>query len=148
MSRAEQARAYFKQGYNCAQAVVLAYRDKMGLDEQTAARLSSSFGGGLGRLREVCGAVSGACMVLGAVSGYTEATDQEGKKAHYARIQEFARRFKEENGSIICRELLGEKKEDNTGVPEERTEAYYKKRPCDELVACAAQILEDMLQEI
>jgi len=70
------------------------------------------------------------------------------KQAHYARVREIAAQFKEENGSIICRELLGEKKEDNTGVPEERTEAYYKKRPCDELVACAAQILEDMLQEI
>ncbi len=141
----EKAEKLFREGYNCAQAVLLAFSDITGLDDETAAKLSSSFGGGLGRMREVCGAVSGAAMVLGTVRGYSDPKDINAKKEHYALVQEFARRFKEENGSIICRELLAGVKTVQGSDPEERTETYYKKRPCPELVRIAAEILDDML---
>ena len=139
------AESNFRKGYNCAQSVLLAFGDVTGLDEKTASALSSSFGGGLGRLREVCGAVSGAAMVLGLVKGYSDPDDREAKKAHYARVREFAERFKEQNGSIVCRELLSGVKTTEGGVPEERTDAYYQKRPCAELCRRAAQILDEML---
>ena len=139
------AEELFREGYNCAQAVLIAFSDVTGLDRGTAARLSSSFGGGLGRMREVCGAVSGAAMVLGMVKGCADPTDTEAKKAHYRRIQDFARRFKELNGSIVCRELLAGVSVTSGGEPEARTSEYYKKRPCPQLVRQAAQILEEML---
>ena len=145
MDHGKRAEELFRQGYNCAQSVLLAFGDVTGLDYDTAAKLSSSFGGGLGRMREVCGAVSGAAMVLGVVKGYASPDDPEAKRAHYRLIQEFARRFREENGSIICRELLQGTGATMGGDPEARTEAYYKKRPCAELVRCAAEILEDMI---
>lgn len=135
----------FRSGYNCAQSVVLAFSDVTGLDDKTAAMLASSFGGGLGRMREVCGAVSGAAMVLGLVKGYSDPEDREEKKAHYARVQEFARRFKEKNGSIICRELLAGVQTSEGGTPEARTDAYYEKRPCALLCRQAAEILQKML---
>lgn len=139
------AKDLFIQGYNCAQAVVIAFCDVTGLDRDVAARLASSFGGGLGRMREVCGAVSGASMVLGIVRGYADPTDHAAKKEHYHRIQEFARRFKEQNGSIVCRELLSGVLTAPGDEPELRTEEYYRKRPCAELVRQAAEILDDML---
>lgn len=135
----------FRAGYNCAQSVVLAFFDVTGLDDKTAAMLASSFGGGLGRMREVCGAVSGAAIVLGLVKGYADPEDREAKKAHYARVQEFARSFKEKNGSIICRELLSGVNAEVGGDPEARTDAYYQKRPCALLCRQAAEILEKML---
>ena len=135
----------FHCGYNCAQSVVLAFFDVTGLDDKTAAMLASSFGGGLGRMREVCGAVSGAAMVLGLVKGYSDPEDREAKKAHYALVREFARRFKEQNGSIICRELLAGVQTAEGGDPEARTEEYYKKRPCAELCRSAAEILQKMI---
>lgn len=135
----------FRSGYNCAQSVLLAFYDVTGLDDQTAAMLSSSFGGGLGRLREVCGAVSGAAMVLGLVKGYSDPDDREAKKAHYARVREFADRFKELNGSIICRELLSGVQTAEGKDPEARTDAYYQKRPCALLCRQAAEILQTML---
>ena len=138
------AKQFFLDGYNCAQAVLLAFGDVTGLETETAAKLASSFGGGLGRMREVCGAVSGAAMVLGIARGYADPTDHEAKKEHYRAVQEFAHRFKERNGSIICRELLGGVGAPGT-EPEQRTAEYYKKRPCPELVARAAQILDEML---
>ena len=108
MNYGEKAKALFKeQGYNCAQAVFIAFNDLTGMDEISAARFASSFGGGMGRLREVCGAVSGCFMVLGALMGPEDPKDNTAKMAHYAVIQEAAKRFKEENGSYICRELLG-----------------------------------------
>ena len=106
IDHAERARALFEEGYNCAQAVFCAFTDETGMDFDAAARLASSFGGGLGRLREVCGAVSGAAMVLGCTKGYADPKDAEAKKAHYARVRDFADRFKAEEGTIICRELL------------------------------------------
>ncbi len=145
IDHAQRARELFLEGYNCAQAVVCAFGDVTGLDVDEAARLSSSFGGGLGRLREVCGTVSGAAIVLGIARGYSDPKDFEAKKAHYALVQEFARRFREKNGAIVCRELLQGVEVAPGGVPEARTPEYYKKRPCPALAACAAGILEEML---
>ena len=143
MTHAEKAKAYFEQGYNCAQAVTLAFAEKMGVEKEMAAKMASSFGGGLGRLREVCGCVSGMALAAGALYGYSEPEAKEEKADHYALIQKLANEFKERNGSIICRELLAGINNDTNPVPEERTESYYKKRPCAELAYVAAQILEE-----
>lgn len=145
MDHASRARELFLQGYNCSQAVFCAFCDVTGLDTDAAARMASSFGGGLGRLREVCGTVSGAALVLGMVRGYSDPKDYAAKKAHYALIQEFARRFEAESGSIICRELLRGVEVTSGGAPEARTAEYYKKRPCPELAYRSARILEQML---
>ena len=145
IDHAERARELFLSGYNCAQAVACAFCDVTGLDVDTSARMASSFGGGLARLREVCGTVSGAALVLGLARGYADPADRGAKIDHYARVQEFARRFKAENGSYICRELLRGVETAPGGVPEERTAEYYKKRPCPELAWSAARILDEML---
>lgn len=144
-TKAKKAQQYFKDGYNCCQAVVLAFAPELGIDEKTALMLSSSFGGGFGRLREICGAVSGMGIVAGLKYGYTSPeANKNGKKAeHYALIQKLAKEFEEKNGSIICRELTG--LEPSTHVPSDRTPEYYKKRPCDQLVYDAAEILERLL---
>ncbi|MEG0783930.1 MAG: C-GCAxxG-C-C family protein [Christensenella sp.] len=139
------AEQYFKDGYNCCQAVVLAFTEEAGIERETALRIASSFGGGMGRLREVCGAVSGMFMIAGLVKGYTSPTDTQAKAEHYARIQRLAAEFRKQNGAIVCRELLGINETKSEAVPEQRTEAYYKKRPCAELVRCAAEILEKEL---
>ena len=144
---AQKAMALFHEGYNCAQSVFLAFEDRYGIDRKTALMLSSSFGGGMGRLREVCGAVSGMFMVVGLLYGYDDPRDSEGKKELYQRIQTLAKAFEEENGSIICRVLLGLGEGKDSPIPEARTEAYYQKRPCGELVGIAAAILEDYLQK-
>ena len=147
--KAEEAKRLFtEEKHNCAQAVACAFCQELGLGEQKARSLSSSFGGGMGRLREVCGAVSGALMVLGAVYGGYDPADRGAKAEHYARVQEFARRFSEQNGSMICRELLGLRAgQRDDPLPGERTAAYYAGRPCAEIVASAAEILEQMLTE-
>lgn len=142
MTRAEKAKAYFEQGYNCAQAVTLAFADEMGLKPEEAAKLASSFGGGFGRLREVCGCVSGMALAAGAIYGYSDPKAMEEKAEHYALVQKLAGEFKERNGSIICRELLDGINNDTNPVPEERTESYYKKRPCADFAYAAADILE------
>ncbi len=148
MNYGEKARKLFKEKhYNCAQAVFIAFSDLTGMDEMSAAKLSSSFGGGMGRLREVCGAASGCFMVLGALLGPTDPTDHDAKMAHYSIIQEAAKRFKEENGSYICRELLGLEAGPSEPTPEARTEGYYKRRPCDEYVALAAGITAEILEK-
>ena len=123
------AEELFREGYNCAQAVLMAFSDVTGLDRELSSRLASSFGGGFGRLREICGAVSGAGMALGIIKGCADPSDRGAKAAHYALVQEFARRFKEKNGSIVCRELLSGVSVTSGGEPEERTSGYYKKRP-------------------
>lgn len=145
MTHEEIAKQNFTDGYNCAQAVLCAFEDVTGLDGETAAKIASSFGGGMGRMREVCGAVSGACMVLGLIEGYDDPKAGKEKMQLYARVQEFAQKYKEENGSIICRELLAGVPVMSGVKPEERTETYYKKRPCAELVYMAASILDEML---
>jgi len=146
MDRKEIAMQLFKEGYNCAQSVLLAYADLFDLDKDSLAKLSSSFGGGMGRLREVCGAVSGMFMVEGLLHGYNDPSAKEEKMAHYANLQSLAAKFKEQNGSIVCRELLGGVPNTNP-KPDERTPEYYKKRPCVELVGMAAEILENYLKE-
>ncbi len=135
-----KAKALFEEGYNCAQAVLLTFDDMTGFDTKTAAALSSSFGGGMGRLREVCGAVSGMFMVSGVVRGYSAPETGDKKAEHYAFIQKLAADYKKENGSIICRELLDLPGADSP-VPEERTAEYYRRRPCGEYVARAALLL-------
>ena len=148
MTRPEKAKQLFLSGYNCSQAVVGAFTDDFAIDFDTAMKLSSSFGGGMGRMREVCGAVSGAFMIAGLKCGYCDPCDKAAKSAHYALIQKIAADFKQQNGSIICRELLegvGCNGKCQGSVPEDRTAAYYKKRPCAELVYIAAKIVEDEL---
>lgn len=143
--RKDVAMKLFEEGYNCAQSVFLAFEDLHGIDEKTAAALSSSFGGGMGRLREVCGAVSGMFMVAGVLYGYDDPKAREEKTEHYARIQELAGAFEKANGSIVCRELLGLSVKKEAPKPSERTAEYYKKRPCKELVGQAAEILEQYI---
>lgn len=145
--RREKAMALFEEGYNCAQSVVLAFADLHGLDEKTAARLSSSFGGGMGRLREVCGAVSGMFMTLGLLYGYDNPKASEEKAELYAQVQALAADFEKENKAIVCRELLGLSVQKEEPMPEARTKEYYKKRPCKELVGDAADILEQFIAE-
>lgn len=147
-NRGELAKQLFMQGYTCAQAVVLAFEDITGLDRTVAAKLSSGFGGGMGRMREVCGAVSGMFMVYDLVCGYSEPGDMESKKRVYADIRELAERFKAKSGgSIVCRELLAGVQTTQGGDPEQRTAEYYAKRPCPQLVALAADVLDGYLKE-
>lgn len=144
MKRAEKAEALFLEGYNCAQAVAGAFCDEMKLPFDAVMKLSSSFGGGIGRMREVCGACSGMFMVIGMLYGYETPETGEKKAEHYARIRALAERFKEQNGSIICREILGEAATVG-GTPEARTKAYYDKRPCVRCVCTAADVLEEYI---
>ena len=143
----EKAAGYFTDGLNCAQSVFVAFSDVTGVDEETAKRLSSSFGGGMGRLREVCGTCSAMFMVLGLLYGEGTERDDKIKAAHYKRVQDLAERFKEEHGTIICRELLKGLNVTSTPVPEKRTEEYYKVRPCVKFVRTAAAILDAYLEE-
>lgn len=149
MKRAELARRYFLEGYNCAQSVVLAFDDvlrEQGIDPNAAARMASPFGGGMGRLREVCGSVSGMLLVLGLAKGYDDPNAFAAKKELYEEVQELAGAFGSENGSIVCRELLGLGAGSSKATPERRTDSYYRKRPCPELCACAARILASYLR--
>jgi C_GCAxxG_C_C family probable redox protein len=145
-THSELAMEYFKEGYNCSQAVFLAFCEENGMDSEMALKISSSFGGGMGRLREVCGAVTGMFMVAGLAYGYTDTKDQDRKAQHYKRIQFLAKEFENRNGSIICRELLGLNSGKDSPVPELRTAEYYKKRPCIELVGIAAGIMEEYMK--
>lgn len=143
--RGMRAKEFFEQGYNCCQSVLLAFGDMTGLDDKTAARVASGFGGGIGALREVCGTFSGACMALGMIDGYDEPNANEIKKALFANIKEFAKRFADDNGSYICRELLGLDKKNP--APGDSAQPYRRKRPCAELCAYSAQLLETLLAE-
>lgn len=145
MDYVTKAEELFVEGYNCAQAVALAFSDKTGLDKETTLKIASSFGGGFGRLREVCGAVSGMCMVAGLLYGYDDVSDKNAKMNHYALIQELAGKFSDEAGSIVCRELLGKKGKENP-MPEERTKEYYKTRPCARMVGLAAKIMQEYIE--
>lgn len=143
--RACRARKLFESGYNCAQSVFLAFCDVTGLDEQTAATFSAPFGGGMGRLREVCGTVSGMSMVAGFLCPNTRPNDMPSKKRTYAAVQDMAERFRAENGSIVCRELLGLAQRKDDPAPSERTTEYYRRRPCSEYVAIAARIVAERI---
>lgn len=144
--KTEKAKELFKQGYNCSQAVLGVFCEELGLDFDTAMKIASSFGGGMGRMREVCGTVSGMFMAAGlAFASSSDSASEKGE--HYKRIQELAKRFKDKNGSIICRELLQGIESSNAPTPSERTEIYYKKRPCIELVGDSVEIFEEFLKE-
>ena len=144
--RVSRARKLFKEeGYNCCQAIVLAYNDIFGLDQKTAACLASGFGGGMGRLREVCGSVSGMVFLCGLLSPADDPTDKKAKTANYALVQEVANDFKAINGSIICRELLGLTQKSESPEPSDRTSEYYRKRPCEELVGISARIIGEKI---
>ena len=148
-ARQDKAEALFREGYNCSQAVFGAFADIYGMDEKQAMQIACSFGAGMGRMREVCGAVSGMFMVAGLENGTTEGKDAEGKKENYDSVQYLAQQFKERSGgSIVCKELLGLEQKDNykDTTPEERNRTYYAKRPCVELVKEAAGILEAWLE--
>lgn len=145
MTYTDKAREIFMTGCNCSQAVFAAFSDVLGIDEVTAKKISVGLGGGVGRLREVCGAVSGAAMVLGAVFGGDEG---ENKAAAYEKVQKMAADFKTENGSVICREILGiDKAKKESATPDARTEEYYKSRPCADKVYEAARLVEKILRE-
>ena len=146
MTRSERAIALFLDGCNCAQAVFGAFADLFGIEEKLALRLSSSFGGGLGRQREVCGAVSGMCMAAGALYGYDDVKDPVQKAAHYARIQELCGKFREMYGSIICRELLGAKRADDSPNPTPRDAEFYRTRPCARFIGACADILDEYVK--
>lgn len=147
ITKREIAENYFKEGYNCAQSVALTFAGEIGMDEKTILKAVSPFGGGMGRLREVCGAVSGMLFVLGCVEGYVDPTDNDAKKQVYANTQRLVLQFKEKNGSYICRELLALKENLSEPTPEKRTAQYYAKRPCGMLVGDAAEILEKYFEE-
>ena len=139
----ENAAENFLNGYNCAQAVLAAYAPRLGMDEETAMKLSSSFGGGMGHLRETCGAVSAMFMIAGLMRGYTDVEDLSLKREHYKLIQEMAAKFKERYGTINCGQLLKETK--NSLIAEARTPEYYKNRPCVRFVQAAAEIIDETL---
>ena len=135
----------FLQGYNCAQAVTVAFSDVTGLTPEFSAQMASSFGGGMGRMREVCGAVSGMLMVAGLLYGYDRPGDDSIKKQHYALVQDLAGQFREEVGSIVCREILKNPPSDPNPTP--RTAEFYKVRPCARMVLLACQILDRYIEE-
>ncbi|MEN6594299.1 MAG: C-GCAxxG-C-C family protein [Clostridiaceae bacterium] len=139
--KGQLAKSYFEQGYNCAQAVLLAFCKETGFTPEQSAKLASAFGGGMGRMREVCGAVSAMLMVEGLLQGYDDPKAKEEKTELYARVRTLADRFREQNGSIICRDLLLETEVTPGFEPEQRSEAYYQRRPCGCYVEDAARIL-------
>lgn len=139
--RVDKAVALFKQGFNCSQSVFAACADLYGInDEALALRLSASFGGGIGRMRQTCGAACGMFLLAGLHNGSAIPHDADGKKQNYALVQDLAAQFKAENGSLICAELLGIAPKQQDPQPEARTDAYYQKRPCADMVASAVRI--------
>ena len=143
MDRATKAAGLFLEGYNCAQAVAVAFADVLGMEEKQVARVVSGFGGGFGRLREVCGAVSGMVFVINTLYGYDSKDDDATKMSHYKRIQDLAGQFREQNGSIVCREIL--KNPPSDPAPSPRTAEYYATRPCARMVYTAAKLVEDYI---
>ncbi len=146
MDRAQAAKDNFLKGYNCSQSVVLAFSDLLGIEEHKLLALASSFGGGIGRMREVCGTLLGAYIVLGVLYGYDDPKSTTEKNEHYKAVREIADSFKKEQGSIICREILGSLAGRDSHIAEIRTEEYYQKRPCPELCYLSAQILDDYIK--
>ena len=143
LTRAEKAKELFKSGCNCSQAVLGVFCEELGLDLETAMKISSSFGGGMGRMREVCGTVSAMFMA----AGLAYSTTDNNKAEQYKIVQELAQKFKDKNGSIICRELLQGIESSTSPIPSERTETYYKKRPCPKLIENSVEIFEEYLKE-
>lgn len=145
--RVEQAVEFFKEGFNCSQSVVAAYADLFGFTREQALKMSASFGAGIGRMRQTCGAACGMFLLVGLDCGATEGTDRAGKSHNYAEVQRLGKRFAEENGSMICAELLGLRREAQQPEAERRTDEYYKKRPCVKMVETAARIYGEYLLE-
>ncbi len=143
----ELAMEFFGQGYSCAQAVLLAFCEETGLTKQQAAMLAAPFGGGMGRLRQVCGAFSAALMVMGFLEGVSAPDDEQAKADQYAEIQRWAKVFEDQNGSIICRELLKDVPTTHGSIPQPRTEEYYAQRPCMAIVGRAAGMIDTFLKE-
>lgn len=146
--RGSLAKEYFLKGYNCTQSIVLAFSDVINIEKELLLKLSSPFGGGMGRMREVCGAVSGMYIVLGTVCGYHLPEDKQGKLKLYNQVRELAEKLRQKRGTIICRELLQNIEHTEGGIPEERTAEYYQKRPCGDIIAETAQMLEEYLNEL
>lgn len=145
-SKIEKAIELFKEGYNCSQSVVAAYAEEYGYTREQALKMAASFGGGIGRMRQTCGAACGLFMLAGLETGCTEGKNREGKEHNYKTVQMLAKEFKKRNGSLICAELLGLAKNTPTPpTPEERTAEYFKKRPCVKMVEEAARIWEEYL---
>ena len=152
---AKAQRLFKEEGYNCCQAVVLAYNDIFGIEDTAAAAMSSGFGGGMGRMREVCGSVSGMVMLAGLMAPAADPSIKVDRTRNYALVQEMAGRFREINGSIICKELLGlvpvgsgRTAPSESPEPSDRTPEYYKKRPCEELVGICARIVGEKIAEM
>ncbi len=147
--RVERAVENFMAGYGCCQSVVAAFADLYGLDELQAKRIAAGFGGGVGRLRMMCGAVSGIVMLVGLDCGQTEGSDRDGKSACYKVVQELLAQSEAENGSLICAEILGlngHEKAHSSYVASPRTAEYYKQRPCAAKVESAARIFANYLR--
>ncbi len=145
VSRVEQAVATFEAGYTCAQSVFVTYADLFGMDRETALKLSSPMGGGIGRMREVCGAVSAMALLAGLKEGNTDPTDEAGKENIYLLTRKMAEKFREQHETILCRELLGIDGMEESAKPSPRTPQYYQERPCSRVIATAAKIIEEML---
>lgn len=146
--RIEKAVALFKEGFNCSQSVVAAFADMYGFTPEQALKMSASFGGGIGRMRETCGAACGLFLLAGLETGATEGADRDGKAANYKLVQELAEEFKQRNGALKCADLLGlSKKEPVVSTPEARTAQYYAKRPCAKMVEEAARIWCEYLEK-
>ena len=145
-SKIEKAVELFKEGYNCSQSVFGAFCEDYGFTREQALKMAASFGGGIGRMRQTCGAACGLFMLAGLETGCTEGKNREGKEENYKTVQMLAEEFKRRNGSLICAELLGlSKKAPTPPTPEERTPEYFKKRPCVKMVEEAARIWEEYL---
>ncbi len=147
LNKADKAESLFRTGYNCSQSVYVAFAEELGITVEEAAKKASPFGAGFGKLREVCGAVTGMVMVIGDLYGYDDPKDAEGKKKLYALVQKLCASFEESEGSLICRELLGLEKGEDLEEPAVRTEAYYQSRPCVKACRKAAEILEEYMKE-
>lgn len=147
MTRADIAEENFRKGLNCAQSVFLAFSDLTSLDGKTALKIAAPLGGGVGRLREICGALSASALVLGLLFYDADHPNDQEKSALYAREQELASRFRVKCGSVVCRELLAGVETTEGAQAEERTEDYYRRRPCPHICRAAAAVLEEYLRE-
>ncbi len=148
MNKADRAEELFRMGYNCSQSVYAAFAEELDMSVEEAAKRASPFGAGFGKLREVCGAVSGMVLVLGDLCGYQDPTDAAGKQALYALVQQMCGSFEASEGSLICRDLLGLAKGEDLAEPAVRTEEYYQSRPCVGACRRAAEILEAEMESL
>ena len=143
----QKAFELFQQGYNCAQSVAGAYAEEVGMDFETMIKMSSSFGGGMGKLREVCGAVSAMFLIAGLKKGYSNPNDDEVKQKHYELIQKLGHTFKDKDSTIICRELLNLDEQESAPTPTKRTPEFYEERPCSKFIVSACEILDSVISE-